>query len=96
MKNTIACRHCRYYSPEGRRGGVCQKLVTPVESYWKACSLASLPFTASRENLDGIVMWHQQIDQLEVVLPLKSAVNNIRQLIPIHSNKVTNNSVTIV
>ncbi|MGD1716225.1 hypothetical protein [Hydrocoleum sp. CS-953] len=81
MKTTLACRHCQYYSPEGRRGGVCQKLMTPVESNWKACSLALPPFAAYRENRNSIVMWHQKIDEtLEVVLPLKPTANNIRQL----------------
>ncbi|WP_204105901.1 MULTISPECIES: hypothetical protein [Spirulina sp. CCY15215] len=39
-----ACRHCRFYTPEGRRGGTCQKLNVPVQSCWKACSLAAHPF----------------------------------------------------
>jgi hypothetical protein len=80
MKTTVACRHCRYYSPEGRRGGICQKLMTPVESNWKACSLALLPFAATWENLDGMVNCHEQINNLEVVLPRKTATNNIRKL----------------
>ncbi len=34
------CRSCRNYSPMGRRGGECQRLDIPVQSGWKACSLA--------------------------------------------------------
>lgn len=68
MKPTVVCRNCRYYLPEGRRGGVCQKLTTPVESHWKACSLASSPFNKSWENIESIAIWNQQIDKnLEVV-----------------------------
>lgn len=79
MKTTMACRYCRYYSPEGRRGGICQKLMTPVKSNWKSCSLASHPFAPTWENLNGMVVWDKQIDNLEVVLPIKPTVNNIDQ-----------------
>ncbi|MCL2933276.1 MAG: hypothetical protein MGG11_13790 [Trichodesmium sp. MAG_R03] len=81
MKSIVACRHCRYYSPEGRRGGVCQKLMAVVESNWKACSLALSPFAPSWEHLDSTVMWNQKTDQtLEVVLPLQRTANNIHQI----------------
>ncbi len=81
MKTIQACRHCQYYSPEGRRGGVCQKLMTPVESNWKAWSLALHPFAPSWENRNSIVMWHQKIDEaLEIALPLKATANKISQL----------------
>ena len=66
-KSTLVCRHCRYYSPEGRRGGFCQKLMAGVESNWKACSLALSPFATSWENLNDTVMWNQKIDQ--TILP---------------------------
>ena len=50
-----SCRHCRFYKPEGRRGGICQKLSVPVDSNWKACVLACSPFTNSLKNLEEIV-----------------------------------------
>lgn len=40
------CRFCRYYSPEGRRGGSCERLDVPVDSTWEACKLAVHPFEA--------------------------------------------------
>ncbi|MBW4631497.1 MAG: hypothetical protein KME30_06230 [Iphinoe sp. HA4291-MV1] len=49
---TSACRYCRYYKPEGRRGGICQQLGAPVQGNWKACSLAIPPFAPSWENLE--------------------------------------------
>ena len=49
------CRFCRFYQPEGRRGGSCQKLSVPVESHWSACALSSLPFTERWENLEDII-----------------------------------------
>lgn len=38
---TSTCRHCRFYSPEGRRGGYCSQLNVAVQSTWKSCSLAT-------------------------------------------------------
>ncbi|QLE58313.1 hypothetical protein [Nostoc sp. TCL26-01] len=49
---TSACRYCRHYKPEGRRGGMCQQLGAPVQAAWKACSLALPPFAPSWETLE--------------------------------------------
>jgi hypothetical protein len=58
MKNikflTSACKYCRYYKPEGRRGGNCQQLGAPVLGSWKACSLALPPFAPSWETLEEV------------------------------------------
>ncbi|MEA5573727.1 hypothetical protein [Calothrix sp. UHCC 0171] len=58
MKNikflTSACKYCRYYNPEGRRGGNCQQLGAPVLGHWKACSLALPPFAPSWETLEDV------------------------------------------
>ncbi|MBD2234244.1 hypothetical protein [Phormidium tenue] len=35
-----SCSRCRFYAPEGRRGGQCSQLGVPVESRWKPCPLA--------------------------------------------------------
>lgn len=51
---TSACRYCRYYNPEGRRGGSCQQLGAPVRGNWKACSLALPPFAPSWESLEDV------------------------------------------
>lgn len=50
-----ACRYCRHYNVEGRRGGICQQLGVPVRGAWKACSLALPSFAPSWESLDGIL-----------------------------------------
>ena len=72
MKTTnaasLACRHCRFYLPEGRRGGNCQRLGAPVQSNWKACTLALPPFAPSWENIDNIMVWPQHTVQLEATL----------------------------
>jgi hypothetical protein len=52
---TSSCRHCRYYQSEGRRGGMCQQLGVPVQSHWKACSLAARPFSPTWEHLEEVV-----------------------------------------
>ena len=49
-----SCRSCRYYSPEGRRGGVCQQLGAPVQGNWKSCSLCLPPFAPSWEKLEDV------------------------------------------
>ncbi len=49
------CRHCRYFNPEGRRGGTCQKLGVPVNSNWQACVLACSPFSPTWKTLEEIV-----------------------------------------
>lgn len=42
-----SCSRCRFYDPEGRRGGQCSQLGVPVESRWTPCSLAMPVFEAS-------------------------------------------------
>gem|GEM_PF-905783 len=54
---TSACRYCRFYQPEGRRGGVCLSLEVPVQGSWKACALAKPPFTSTWEGLEGMIKW---------------------------------------
>jgi len=51
---TSACRYCRHYKPEGRRGGLCQQLGAPVIGSWKACSFALPPFAPSWESLEEV------------------------------------------
>lgn len=49
-----ACRYCRYYQPEGRRGGCCQTLGAPVQGNWKACGLALPAFGSDWEGIEGL------------------------------------------
>ena len=51
-----SCRYCRYYKPEGRRGGICNRLEVPVESSWKACSLALPPFSCTFNTIEKMVL----------------------------------------
>jgi hypothetical protein len=43
------CRHCRFYTPEGRRGGHCGQLGVNVSGSWQSCSLSMAPFAPSWE-----------------------------------------------
>lgn len=60
MKNdnffTSACRYCRSYQPEGRRGGYCNQLNVPVQPGWKSCALATHPFSAPWEKVEEVVL----------------------------------------
>jgi len=72
---TSACRHCRHYTPEGRRGGVCALLSVPVQSQWKACSLAVSPFGPFWENIEEIGLWQEQTVTLrEAAVTVPSAM----------------------
>lgn len=55
------CRHCQFYSPEGRRGGHCRKLNVSVQSRWDACSLATPPFAATWRDLESMAIWKQTV-----------------------------------
>ena len=58
---TSRCGLCRFYVHEGRRGGQCSQLDVPVDSSWKACSLAISPFASAGElpaiSMSGITKW---------------------------------------
>ncbi len=69
--STSACRCCRYFQPEGRRGGVCEQLGVPVRGSWKACSLAMSPFAPSWETPEEMRILEEKIFSLkdDVVSP---------------------------
>lgn len=59
------CRNCQYYSPEGRRGGYCQKLNVSVKSRWNACNFAMPPFVSTWRELESMTVWQQKFIQQE-------------------------------
>jgi hypothetical protein len=67
---TSACRYCRFYQPEGRRGGFCNQLSVPVQASWKSCALASHPFSNNWEEVEGIVRLQSSSSELPT-LPSK-------------------------
>lgn len=56
------CSRCRFYNPEGRRGGLCSQLGVPVESHWTSCALAMPVFAASQVDLEPLNLLPQPID----------------------------------
>lgn len=70
--STSACRFCRHYQPEGRRGGSCQVLGVPVESSWEACVLSSPAFDVTLENIEKSLedILHLENSLLETSLKL--------------------------
>lgn len=47
------CRHCRFYTPEGRRGGHCGQLGVSVSGSWQSCDLSLSPFAPSWESSEA-------------------------------------------
>lgn len=72
MKKTIfltsACRFCRNYKPEGRRGGSCELLGVPVDSNWEACNLASPPFESTFKNIEGLLQLEASLLETSISL----------------------------
>lgn len=62
------CRYCRHYSPQGRRGGMCQKLSAPVRGDWQACSFANAPFLPTWETWEEITL--QETHHFHIVQPI--------------------------
>jgi hypothetical protein len=85
--STSACRVCRYFQPEGRRGGVCQQLSVPVRASWKACSLALPPFAPSWESIQGI--WHKDKQMLKHALAVDYALDCSRPSVLEQKNSST-------
>lgn len=65
-----ACRYCRYYKSEGRRGGTCQLMDVSVHGGWKACALAIPAFAPSWENLEDMMNLPDAMPALTEVRPL--------------------------
>lgn len=81
---TSACKSCRFYTPEGRRGGNCQQLGVPVRGSWKACSLALPPFAPSWESLEEIFNRTEVLKATEVI-PLDVTPHSpVKELEPNH------------
>lgn len=62
-----ACRCCRHYRPEGRRGGQCSLLGVEVQGDWSVCHFAVPPFAPSWERMEGLGMTLAPVDTLGAV-----------------------------
>ncbi|MGD1897562.1 MAG: hypothetical protein ACFB16_11500 [Phormidesmis sp.] len=66
---TTRCGLCRFYSHEGRRGGLCTQLNVNVNAQWAACCLAASPFSSAAEEDAGIAVWEAPLQKEKPVLP---------------------------
>ncbi|NCO75054.1 MAG: hypothetical protein GW856_07425 [Cyanobacteria bacterium] len=74
-----ACRYCKSYQPEGRRGGMCSQLGVLVKAHWASCSFATPAFHSEWQNLPEIVILEKSFS-LTCTLPsvnLPSEFNTI-------------------
>lgn len=70
------CRHCRFYEPEGRRGGCCQKLGVTVNGSWSACSLVCFPFSDILDEVDFTLdTVSKTLATLEEIVHLETALS---------------------
>jgi len=51
-----ACRHCRFFNPEGRRGGMCAQLGVLVKAEWKSCSLSVPAFETEWQPIPQVAL----------------------------------------
>jgi hypothetical protein len=58
----LSCSRCRFYAPEGRRGGQCSQLGVPVESRWAPCSLAVPVFAPPLVTMKPLDFLPQPLD----------------------------------
>jgi hypothetical protein len=57
-----SCNRCRFYAPEGRRGGHCSQLGVAVEGRWMPCSLAVPVFTPALVEMQPLDFLPGSID----------------------------------
>lgn len=88
-----ACRLCRHYQPEGRRGGTCQQLSVPTRANWKACSLALPPFGSSWDKIEEI--WQEPELILQEAFSVNYSLGGSKPNLIEEKNLSTSNTVTI-
>ena len=71
-----ACRHCRHYVPEGRRGGNCGQLNALVQGSWKACSLALPVFSPNWQLERMMVLQNEPSEELPIPTSKSSDVRH--------------------
>ena len=54
--STSSCRYCRFYNPEGRRGGICSQLNVSVKAHWKSCQFSCPVFADDWQEYPEIAL----------------------------------------
>jgi hypothetical protein len=52
--SNAVCRNCRFYQPNGHRGGICEQFNVPVSGAWATCQLALPAFVPSWKTLEDL------------------------------------------
>jgi hypothetical protein len=52
--SNAVCRNCRFYQPNGHRGGICEQFNVPVSGAWSTCQLALPAFVPSWKTLEDL------------------------------------------
>lgn len=79
---TSACRYCRFYRPEGLRGGACQQLSVSVHSDWPACQLALPAFASAWNNVEELASANRQVEAPQILLNQELSPVNRLELSP--------------
>jgi hypothetical protein len=76
---TSVCRYCRFYRPDGLRGGACEQLGVSVHSDWTACQLALPAFASTWNNAEELATANWQVD-LPQVITAKEQITTVSNL----------------
>ncbi|MEO0374829.1 MAG: hypothetical protein AAF329_09440 [Cyanobacteria bacterium P01_A01_bin.17] len=73
--SALACRHCKHFHHEGRRGGVCQRLDVHVRGGWKPCPLMIPSFAISWDQLEERLplQWQDAVHEAVPELPIQAS-----------------------
>jgi hypothetical protein len=71
--SNAVCRNCRFYQPNGHRGGICEQFSVPVSGAWSTCQLALPAFVPSWKTLEDLPAGNVMIPVLaeEQSLPVR-------------------------
>ncbi len=64
---TSVCRYCRFYRPDGLRGGACEQLGVSVHSDWTACQLALPAFASNWHNAEELAVANWQVELPQII-----------------------------
>ncbi|MEB3293862.1 MAG: hypothetical protein VKJ24_11950 [Synechococcales bacterium] len=77
-----ACRHCKHYLLEGRRGGHCTLFNAQVQGSWESCQLA-IPFFSPVLAVEPL-LGESLLGESEPILMAESVVSEPCWVEPLH------------
>lgn len=88
---TSSCRCCRFYNPEGRRGGHCSQLNVSVQAHWKSCQLGCPIFNQEWQTIPEIAMLEKSFT-LGCATPLTNITSEQKKQEQYNSEEVISSS----